>query len=261
MDKVYIIDPDISSREFLYELISSVGYGVLTFPGGKEALERLKKERPNLVLVSEGADEWLGELFIKKIRAFDSDIKIILLANSCQEIDSAPKNDFLRLDACLEKNFQDPQFIKNILTVLKQESFLKTAAQAHWGKILIVDDEPESRLTVSGFLNRRGFETETAESGEECLEKVKLRFFDLILLDITMGGMDGLLTLKRILDFAPKTRVVMVSAIHNQEVLDQAKQVGASDYIIKPFNFGTLEASLLSLLLKDKIKLKGPQGS
>ncbi len=88
-----------------------------------------------------------------------------------------------------------------------------------------------------------------ASSGEECLEKIRQRSFDIVLLDITMTGMDGLLTLKRIMDIGPNNKVVMVSALANQRILDEAKALGARDYIIKPFNLGALEACLLSIRL------------
>lgn len=132
---------------------------------------------------------------------------------------------------------------------MKEESFLKPFAEKKMGSILIVDDEVESRQTVENFLSRRGFDVDKASSGEECLEKVRQRSFDIILLDITMTGMDGLLTLKRIMDIDRKNKVVMVSALANQHIMAQAKALGAKDYIIKPFNFGTLEASLLSIRL------------
>ena len=93
---------------------------------------------------------------------------------------------------------------------------------------------------------------DSASSGEECLAKVKAGNFKIVLLDITRSGMDGLLTLKRILEINNQIKVVMVSAIQNEEVLGQAKAIGACDYITKPFNLDTLESSLISISLSQE---------
>jgi len=253
VDRVLIVDEDIAVRDFLYELISEVGYGCLTLPIGKEVLERLKSERPSLILIDDTPGEYSGILLAKKIREFDKDIKIILLGNDPKPQALAPQLREANINAYLKKDFQNPEVIKNILSVLKQERLLKPSSSKHWGSVLIVDDEVESREMTGSFLQRRGFETETAASGEECLEKIRLKNFDIILLDITMTGMDGLLVLKRIRDANSRVKVVMVTAMQNKEVIAQAKSIGVSDYIIKPFNLGSLESALVSIFLTGKI--------
>jgi DNA-binding NtrC family response regulator len=252
LERVLILDPDIHVRDFLYELISEVGFGVLTMPTGQEVLERLKKERPALIIIDDATGEFSGIGLVKKIREFDKDIKIIMLGQEpdIQALDPSLKET--NVSAYLKKDFQNPEIIKSILSVLKQERFMKPQGDKKWGRILVVDDEFESRETVGNFLRRRGFETETAASGEECLEKIRQSNFDVVLLDITMDGMDGLLTLKRIMDINNTIKVVMVTALQNKSVLDEAQAIGAIDYIIKPFNFGALESSLLSILLSKK---------
>ncbi|MFH0941004.1 MAG: response regulator [Candidatus Omnitrophota bacterium] len=249
LERVFIVDEDVRIRDLLYEMISEVGYGALTIPTGKELIERLKKERPSLIIIDDTLGEYSGFVLARKVREFDKDIKIIVLGidPNIDTFSSLVKETGIA--AYLKKDFQNPEVIKRIFSVLKEESFLKPFAEKKMGSILIVDDEVESRQTVENFLSRRGFDVDKASSGEECLEKVRQRSFDIILLDITMTGMDGLLTLKRIMDIDRKNKVVMVSALANQHIMAQAKALGAKDYIIKPFNFGTLEASLLSIRL------------
>ncbi len=252
-DRVLILDEDVRVREFLYDLISEVGFGVLTVPTGSEVLERLKKERPHLIFIDDSPGEYSGFLLARKIREFDKDIKIVILGKNA---DLDEKESLLKesgIAAYLNKDFDNPETIKAILSILKQETHLKPETQKKWGRILIVDDELENRQTVSSFLRRRGFEVETAASGEEGLEKVRHNPFDVILLDITMTGMDGLLTLKRIRDMKSNAKVVMVTGLQNKGILDEAKALGACDYLIKPFNFNLLESCLLSILLPGKI--------
>jgi DNA-binding NtrC family response regulator len=249
LERVFIVDEDVRIRDLLYEMISEVGFGALTIPTGEELIERLKKERPCLIIIDDTPGEYSGFVLARKVREFDKDIKIIVLGLD-PDIDTF--SSLIKetgIAAYLKKDFQNPEIIKSIFSVLKEESLLKPSVEKKFGSILIVDDEVESRQTVENFLSRRGFDVDIASSGEECLEKIRQRSFDIVLLDITMTGMDGLLTLKRIKDIDPKNKVVMVSALANQHILDEAKALGASDYIIKPFNFGALEASLLSIRL------------
>jgi two-component system nitrogen regulation response regulator NtrX len=61
--------------------------------------------------------------------------------------------------------------------------------------ILVVDDEAEIRKSLRGVLEDEGYKVSTAESGEACLEALKTRSFDVVLLDIWLPGIDGLETL------------------------------------------------------------------
>ena len=253
VERVFIVDEDVQVRDFLYELISEVGFGVLTVPTGNQLLELLKKERPALLIIADAPGELSGFSLVKKIREFDKDIKIIVLG---VEKETPVQTSLVKETAAtfyLSKDFQNSDTIKKILTVLRQEDFIKPhQSDKQWGRILVVDDEYESRVTVGNFLSRRGFEVEVVSSGEECIEKVKQTPFDIVLLDITLSGMDGLLALKHIMSINKEIKVVMITAMQNEKVLSQAKAMGAIDYIVKPFNFGTLEATLLSVLLAGK---------
>ncbi|MDD5018962.1 MAG: response regulator [Candidatus Omnitrophica bacterium] len=249
LERVFIVEEDVKARDFLYEMISRIGCGVLTLPSGSALLELLKNERPTLIIVSDQKGDDSGFSLVKKIREFDKDVKIIMLGF----LPSGPFFDaFIKeagVSAFLPKNFEDPEITKAIVSVLRQERVRVPFETRKVGsRILVVDDELEGRETVAHFLNRKGFDAETASSGEECLEKFRLRPFDLVLLDVTMSGMDGLLTLKRIRNINPRAKVVMVTALQAQDIVDQATAMGACDYLIKPFNFSVLEAMLSSIL-------------
>ena len=260
VEKVLIADEDVSVRDFLYDLISEIGFVVLTIPTGEEALEHLKKEKPAFLIIDDKPGEFNGVLLAKKIREFDKDIRIIMLGQEANYQALASHLKEADVSAFLKKDFQDANVIRNLIALLKHESFLKPQhesflkpqSEKQGGSILVVDDEQESSRMTSNFLKRRGFEVETAASGEECLEKIKEKDFDVVLLDITMEGMDGLLTLKRLKSIRSNAIVIMVTAHQNKEMLAQAKEFGATYYITKPFDLGSLEACLLPLLLNKK---------
>ncbi len=102
------------------------------------------------------------------------------------------------------------------------------------GNILVVDDNITARLTVSKMLMRKGFEVETAQSGEEALEIIEQRPFDLVLSDLQMDGMDGTMLLEAIKTRWPETRVVILTAFGTTDSVIDALRKGVSDYLLKP---------------------------
>lgn len=103
--------------------------------------------------------------------------------------------------------------------------------------ILIVDDEPGIRDSLSVVLEDEGFAVQTAESGERCLDLVKAQDFDCILLDIWLGdGIDGLETLKKLKDDGHDAAVVMISGHGNIETAVRSTKLGAYDFIEKPLS-------------------------
>jgi DNA-binding NtrC family response regulator len=101
-------------------------------------------------------------------------------------------------------------------------------------RILVVDDEPGAREALEVVLEDE-HEVVCVASGLEALSKVKEQPFDLVLLDITMPGLDGIETLKRIKEFDESIDVVMVSAVDSAREATSSMKCGAYDYITKPF--------------------------
>ena len=103
--------------------------------------------------------------------------------------------------------------------------------------VLIVDDEPGIRETLSGVLGDEGFAVETASTGEECLEKARSSPYACILLDIWLGdGIDGLETLERLKTDGIDSAVVMISGHGNIETAVRSTKLGAFDFIEKPLS-------------------------
>ena len=103
-------------------------------------------------------------------------------------------------------------------------------------KIFIVDDELVMRKSLSGWLERDGYEVDTAESGEEAIEKLKEIRFDVLLVDIKMEGISGLDVLKHVRENDPDVAVVMITAYGSISTAIEAIKNGAYDYLLKPFD-------------------------
>jgi two-component system nitrogen regulation response regulator NtrX len=103
-------------------------------------------------------------------------------------------------------------------------------------RILIVDDEPDIRRSLSGVLEDEGYEAHAVASGEECLEYLGRQSCELLLLDVWLPGMDGMEALARIQEtpFPDRPVVVMISGHGNIETAVKATKLGAFDFLEKP---------------------------
>jgi adenylate cyclase len=122
--------------------------------------------------------------------------------------------------------------------------------------ILVVDDNDDNRYTLTRRLRRQGFNDLTeAASGIEALEHVARRPFDLVLLDVMMPGMNGYEVLER-LKADEKLRnipVIMISALSELESVVRCIELGAEDYLPKPFNAVLLNARIGASLERKRL--------
>lgn len=103
--------------------------------------------------------------------------------------------------------------------------------------LLIVDDELKICELLARFFAERGFKTATAHSGYEAMESLDRELPDYLLLDIRMPDLSGLEVLKMAKGRYPNLKVVMVTAVDDEETMRAAYALGASDFVAKPFHF------------------------
>jgi len=102
--------------------------------------------------------------------------------------------------------------------------------------ILIVDDDESTLLTLALIFDNMGYETETALTGREALEKARERFFNLALLDIKLSDMEGVELLAPLKKMHPSMVVIIITGHASLETAVQAVNEGAAGYITKPLN-------------------------
>ncbi len=129
------------------------------------------------------------------------------------------------------------------------------AAHVAPGRVLVVDDNAMNRDVLTRRLQRGGHAVEAVEDGESALARLRLRAFDLVLLDVTMPGISGYEALARIkadavLQHVP---VVMISAISESESVVKCLELGADDYLTKPFDPLILKARVDASLSKKRL--------
>ena len=114
--------------------------------------------------------------------------------------------------------------------------------------ILVVDDEPNIVRTVKTALRVEGYDTDSAESGTEGLEKLASRQFDLALLDVKLPGIDGLEVLRRARAQGVDTPVIVMSGHGTIETAVQATRLGAQDFLEKPLSTEKLLLTIANVL-------------
>jgi len=119
-------------------------------------------------------------------------------------------------------------------------------------KILVAEDEPGTRQLLSMFLEGKGHEVTAIGDGAAALEAVRRSPPDLLLLDIRMPVLDGWSVLEAVRSFAPELPILMITALDASEDAVKGLQLGADDYLRKPFDLSELEARIESVLRRSR---------
>jgi two-component system KDP operon response regulator KdpE len=111
-------------------------------------------------------------------------------------------------------------------------------------RILVVDDEPAIRRALRPPLLELGFQVAEASRGEEALQLLRAGTYDAVLLDVNMPGIGGIETLRRARSFAPRLPILVLTVRDQEEEKVEALDLGADDYVTKPFSTRELIARI-----------------
>jgi len=110
--------------------------------------------------------------------------------------------------------------------------------------VLVIDDDPLIRKTLSSYLSEKGFEALVAEDGEEGLQKYEERIPDLVILDIRLPDVDGLEVLGRIREKNPNASIIIMTAYDDMKTTIEAIKSGAFEYLVKPLDYVELDLTI-----------------
>ena len=129
-------------------------------------------------------------------------------------------------------------------------------------KILVVDDDPVTRLLLKKRLSKAEYEVESAKNGVEAVGLISKSYFDVVLTDLMMpGGVDGIGVLDAIKTKYSQTEVILITAFASVDNAVKAMKKGATDYLQKPINLDELmlrleKISIMKSLAKDATDLR-----
>jgi len=127
-----------------------------------------------------------------------------------------------------------------------------------FGRVLVVDDEPQIRRVLRSTLTARGYEVHDVRTGEDALESIRESRFDLVLLDVNMPGMSGLAACREI-RAGSEVAIIMLTVSDSEEDKVAALDAGADDYVTKPFGTPELLARIRAALRRLPTSLERDQ--
>ena len=110
--------------------------------------------------------------------------------------------------------------------------------------VLVIDDDPLIRKTLSTYLSKKGFEAVVAEDGEEGIKKYQEHNPDLVILDIRLPDVDGLEVLGRIREKNPNAGIIIMTAYDDMKTTIEAIKSGAFEYLVKPLDYVELDLTI-----------------
>ncbi|HYT79632.1 MAG TPA: response regulator transcription factor [Actinomycetota bacterium] len=119
-------------------------------------------------------------------------------------------------------------------------------------RVLVVDDEPRIVSFISRALSAEGLGVDSAHDGIRGLELARSRRYELVVLDLLLPGLDGISVLQAIIDSRPEQRVLILSALSDVDSKVRCLELGAADYLPKPF-------ALAELLARVRARLRQPE--
>jgi DNA-binding NtrC family response regulator len=123
--------------------------------------------------------------------------------------------------------------------------------------VLIVDDEKITAFYLKDLLGAAGYDVHLAQNGEEALELLARRRFNLVITDLVMPGIDGFALVKRVKQAQPDLPVFILTAHGSYDVARKAQTIGADDYLLKPVNPDQLHSAMGKALERTWMKGKG----
>jgi len=118
-------------------------------------------------------------------------------------------------------------------------------------KVLVVDDEEGLRTILRNELSDHGFEVMEADGGQSAIGQMSVMRPDLVILDVRMPGMDGLQVLRAIREKDLAGKVIMLTAVGELKVARESVELGANDFMTKPFQFKNMYACI-ERVMKEK---------
>ncbi len=128
-------------------------------------------------------------------------------------------------------------------------------------RILVVDDDAIVMKSCRRILEAEGFEVTTVPSADEALEKIKIYDFDLLLMDVKMPKHDGIFLMREIKKNWPEIPIVVMSGYPTPETIADVLQLGATQFIPKPFKPDEFMKSIKQVIQKMGLKKSFPTGA
>ncbi len=242
--RVLIVNDSPHEGRKFRQAIEKEGFSVYEGINKEDAIDLARRFRPNIIVIDVVMPEIDGTYLVKVLREDPETKEIPIIVFSAIEEENARLKDVKAINI-IKRSMDEKTLVKDIKAALHHHRMAEPGE-----KILIVDDERSITSLITSMLQEFGYATIEASTGEEALSIAQAEQPDLILLDINLPGIDGFQTLKRLKNNVGTGRipVILLSGIKDAKEKAKGLNLGASDYITKPYSSLELEARVRLLL-------------
>ncbi len=248
---VLVVDDDIEVRQLLRRILEPEGYTVVEAENGRAALERLRDVAPSVILLDLMMPEMDGFEFVAEFRRHEPWRAIPIVVVTAKDLSH---HDRERLNGYVQRILQKGTYGREQLLAevrdLVAASVDPPEAPILMAKILLVEDNEMNRDMLSRRLVRRGYDVAIAVDGEQGVAMARSEAPALILMDMSLPGLDGWEATRRI-KAAPETRGIPVIALTAHAMSgdrEKAMAAGCDDFDTKPVDLARLLEKIEALL-------------
>ncbi len=246
--KILIIEDEEALANVLYAKIEKEGYEVEIAYDGEEGYKKIKKWKPDLILLDIVMPKMDGYEVMEKINEEELKIPVIVISNSGQPVEIEKTKKLGAVDHLIKTEFDPSEVmdkIKKYLDNLEEAVAEKEEIKPKNGdggesldtKVLVIEDDSFLLSIITKKLSKSGYTVYEAVDGEKALEQIDKIEPNIVLLDIILPAINGFEVLEKIRSHKKenikKVPVLMLSNLGEDNDIKKAKDMGANDYLVK----------------------------
>ena len=233
---ILIIDDEEILLDVLSKKIRDEKFNVLTAKDGQEGLDRIKKDKPDLILLDMLLPKVDGYGVLEEMKKDNITIPVVIISNSGQPVDIDRAIKLGVCDYLIKAEFEPAEVVEKIrrCLIIKQDN----GRDKHKSKIILIieDDKFLRDLCIKKF-DQMGFKVDFAIDGLEGIRKIINNKPNLVLLDLIIPGIEGFEILKKVRADKDKSiakiPIIVLSNLGQESDMEKAMSLGANEYLIK----------------------------
>ncbi|MFH1925682.1 MAG: response regulator [Chloroflexota bacterium] len=221
---ILVVDDLRSMRLTLGGILEDEGYSVTTVEDGYQAIEAVRNRHFDAIFIDIKMPGIDGVQTFREIKKIDPDATVVMMtAYSVEELVKEALEEGAY--AIIYKPFD----ISMVIAIIEEMLTNKTL-------VLVVDDHFADRETLKAILEEKGYRVATAADGNEAIEMVRSRHYDIIFLDVRLPDMTGFETFEQVKKIDPQATVIMMTGYAEEDLIKSAVEAGAYTCLYKPFD-------------------------
>jgi len=248
--KILILEDEKMLMHLIASKLEKEGFEVKKAFDGDDGWEKIKSERPDLILLDIIMPKMNGYEVLEKMKTEGLNIPVIIISNSGQPVEIEKTKEMGAVDYLIKTEVEPAEVLKKVEEYLDKKNQMEVVIadesikprQAEGVRklglnVLLVEDDPFLREICSKKLTKEGYAVYEAADGAEALNAVKKIKPHIVLLDVILPTMDGFQILKGIRADQDKKisqiPIVMLSNLGQEDDIKRAMELGANDYLVK----------------------------